>query len=47
MSGATAAVEFDKALAFLEAIVNADDETVGELRPFADDLDAVRFNRNN
>ncbi|MGE9816261.1 hypothetical protein ACQKM7_25610 [Escherichia coli] len=31
----------------LEAIVNADDETtVGEIRPFADDLDAVRFNRH-
>ncbi|EJQ2173147.1 plasmid pRiA4b ORF-3 family protein, partial [Shigella flexneri] len=27
--------------------VNADDETtVGEIRPFADDLDAVRFNRH-
>ncbi|MCH6319841.1 hypothetical protein MMU57_24385, partial [Escherichia coli] len=38
---------FDKTLAFLEAIVNADDETtVGEIRPFADDLDAVRFNRH-
>lgn len=33
-------------LAFLEAIVNADNTTtVGELRPFVDDLDAVRFNR--
>ncbi|MGT7680300.1 plasmid pRiA4b ORF-3 family protein [Escherichia coli] len=43
MPGATAADEFDKTLAFLEAIVNADDETtVGEIRPFADDLDAVR-----
>ncbi|WP_407215642.1 IS1096 element passenger TnpR family protein [Enterobacter kobei] len=42
MPGATAADEFDKTLAFLEAIVNADDETtVGEIRPFADDLDAV------
>lgn len=39
--------EFDKTLAFLEAIVNADDETtIGVIRPFADDLDAVRFNRN-
>ncbi|EOU2501978.1 plasmid pRiA4b ORF-3 family protein [Klebsiella pneumoniae] len=47
MPGATAADEFDKTLAFLEAIVNADDETtVGEIRPFADDLDAVRFNRH-
>ncbi len=34
MPGATAADEFDKTLAFLEAIVNADDETtVGEIRP--------------
>ncbi|WP_162887969.1 hypothetical protein [Klebsiella quasipneumoniae] len=32
MPGATAADEFDKTLAFLEAIVNADDETtVGEI----------------
>ncbi len=32
---------------FLEAIVNANDETtIGEIRPFADDPDAVRFNRN-
>lgn len=47
MPGATVADEFDKTLAFLEAIVNADDETtIGEIRPFADDLDAVRFNRN-
>ncbi|MFL7101899.1 plasmid pRiA4b ORF-3 family protein [Escherichia coli] len=47
MPGATAADEFDKTLAFLEVIVNADDETtVGEIRPFADDLDAVRFNRH-
>lgn len=47
MPGATAADEFDKTTAFLEAIVNADDETtVGEIRPFADDTDAVRFNRH-
>lgn len=47
MPGPTAADEFDKTLAFLEAITNADDETtVGEIRPFADGLDAVRFNRN-
>ncbi len=47
MPGATVADEFDKTLVFLEAIVNADDETtIGEIRPFADDLDAVRFNRN-
>lgn len=46
MPGATAADEFDKTLALLEAIVNADDETtIGKIRPFADDLDAVRFNR--
>ncbi|MGV6421015.1 IS1096 element passenger TnpR family protein [Escherichia coli] len=39
MPGATVADEFDKTLAFLEAIVNADDETtIGEIRPFADDL---------
>jgi hypothetical protein len=32
---------------FLEAIANANDETtIGEIRPFADDPDAVRFNRN-
>ncbi|EBX7469851.1 hypothetical protein DS565_27525 [Salmonella enterica subsp. enterica serovar Bareilly] len=47
MPGATAADEADKTLAFLEAIVNADDSTtVGDIRPFIDDLDAVRFNRN-
>ncbi len=47
MPGATVADEFDKTLAFLEAIVNADDETtIGEIRPFADDLNAVRFNCN-
>ncbi|ENP2200651.1 plasmid pRiA4b ORF-3 family protein [Salmonella enterica] len=47
MPGATIADEADKTLAFLEAIVNADDEaTVGDIRPFIDDLDAVRFNRN-
>lgn len=47
MPGATAADEADKTLAFLEAIVNADDATtVGEIRTFIDDLDAVRFNRN-
>lgn len=47
MPGATVADEFDKTLAFLEAIVNADDETtIGEIRPFANDLGAVRFNRN-
>jgi hypothetical protein len=47
MPGATAADEFDKTLAFLEAIVNADDTaTVGDIRAFVDDLDAVRFNRN-
>ncbi len=46
MPGATAADEADKTLAFLEAIVNADDAaTVGDIRPFIDDLDAVRFNR--
>ncbi|MBC0060018.1 hypothetical protein FSJ07_022890 [Escherichia coli] len=37
MPGATVADEFDKTLAFLDAIVNADDETtIGEIRPFAD-----------
>ncbi|AKH27300.1 hypothetical protein DLV22_23670 [Shigella boydii] len=47
MPGATVADEFDKTLAFLEAIVNADNETtIGEIRSFADTLDAVRFNRN-
>ncbi len=47
MPGATVADEFDKTLAFLEAIVNADNETtIGEIRSFADALDAVRFNRN-
>ncbi|EDQ2188706.1 hypothetical protein GUO98_004723 [Salmonella enterica] len=47
MPGATVADEFDKTLAFLEAVVNADDKTtIGEIRSFADDLDAVRFNRN-
>lgn len=46
MPGATAADEADKTLAFLEAIINADDAaTVGDIRPFIDDLDAVRFNR--
>lgn len=45
MPGTTVAA--DKTLAFPEAIVNADDTaTVGEIRPFIDDLDAVRFNRN-
>lgn len=47
MPGATIADEADKTLAFLEAIVNADDAaTVGDIRPFIDDLDAVRFNHN-
>lgn len=47
MPGATIADEADETQAFLEAIVNADDEaTVGDIRPFIDDLDAVRFNRN-
>lgn len=47
MPGATAADEADKTLAFLEAIVNADDAaTIGDIRAFIDDLDAVRFNRN-
>ncbi|CNG32229.1 Uncharacterised protein [Yersinia intermedia] len=47
MPGATAVDEADKKLAFLEAIVNADDATtVGDIRAFIDDLDAVRFNRN-
>ncbi|EBC7388629.1 plasmid pRiA4b ORF-3 family protein [Salmonella enterica subsp. enterica serovar Chester] len=47
MPGATAADEADKTLAFLEAIVNANDSTtVGDIRLFIDDLDAVRFNRN-
>lgn len=33
MPGATVADEFDKTLAFLEAIVNADNETtIGEIR---------------
>lgn len=46
MPGATAADEFDKTTAFLEAIVNADDETtVGEIRPLLT-TDAVRFNRH-
>lgn len=46
--GATAADEADKTLAFLDAIVNADDATtVGEIRLFfVDELDAVWFNRN-
>lgn len=47
MPGATPEDEADKTLAFLEAIVNADDTaTVGDIRAFVDDLDAVRFNRN-
>lgn len=47
MPGATVADEADKTLAFLGAIVNADDSTtVGDIRPFIEDLDAVRFNRN-
>ncbi|MGL5968220.1 MAG: IS1096 element passenger TnpR family protein [Kluyvera sp.] len=47
MPGATSEDEADKTLAFLEAIVNADDTaTVGDIRAFIDDLDAVRFNRN-
>lgn len=47
MPGATVADEFDKTLTFLEVIINADDETtIGEIRPLADALDAVRFNRN-
>ncbi|ECW0331766.1 hypothetical protein F3Q28_23735 [Salmonella enterica subsp. enterica] len=47
MPDATVADEADKTLAFLEAIANADDAaTVGEIRPFIDDMDAVRFNRN-
>lgn len=47
MPGATAVDEADKTLAFLEAIVNADyATTVGDIRAFIDDLDAVRFNRN-
>ncbi|NMM74489.1 hypothetical protein BSF37_22085 [Serratia marcescens] len=47
MPGASVVDEADKTLAFLDAIVNADDATtVGEIRPFIDDLDAVRFNRN-
>ncbi|HDL8055945.1 plasmid pRiA4b ORF-3 family protein [Yersinia enterocolitica] len=47
MHGATPEDETDKTLAFLEAIVNADDTaTVGDIRAFVDDLDAVRFNRN-
>ncbi|EOY8016691.1 plasmid pRiA4b ORF-3 family protein, partial [Salmonella enterica] len=42
-----AADEADKTLAFLEAIVNANDSTtVGDIRLFIDDLDTVRFNRN-
>ncbi|EIZ2110415.1 TPA: hypothetical protein ACF67X_004887 [Salmonella enterica] len=47
MPGATVADEADKTLAFLEAIVSADDSTtVGDIRAFIEDLDAVRFNRN-
>jgi hypothetical protein len=47
MPGAPPEDEADKTLAFLEAIVNADDTaTVGDIRAFVDDLDAVRFNRN-
>ena len=47
MPGATVADEADKTLAFLEEIVNVDDAaTLGDIRPFIDDLDAVRFNRN-
>lgn len=41
MSRATVADEFDKALVFLESIVNADDETtIGEIRPFAGALES-------
>ncbi|EAQ0191732.1 plasmid pRiA4b ORF-3 family protein [Salmonella enterica] len=44
---ATVADEFDKTLTFLEAVVNADDKTtIGDIRSFVDDLDAVRFNHN-
>jgi len=47
MPRATAADEADKTLAFLEAIVIANDSTaVGEIRSFVDELEAVRFNRN-
>ncbi|WP_042546873.1 hypothetical protein [Yersinia aldovae] len=47
MPGATREDEADKTLVFLEASVNANDATtVGDIRVFIDDLDAVRFNRN-
>ncbi|EDX0374003.1 plasmid pRiA4b ORF-3 family protein [Salmonella enterica] len=47
MPGAMVADEADKTLAFLEAIVNADDSiTVGDIRPYIEDPDDVRFNRN-
>lgn len=47
MPSATLADEADKMLAFLDAITNADESTtVGDIRSFIDDLDAVRFNRN-
>ncbi|MCG3471631.1 plasmid pRiA4b ORF-3 family protein [Xenorhabdus bovienii] len=47
MPGATLADETGKTLAFLDAIINADESTtVGDIRGFIDDLDIVRFNRN-
>ncbi|MGQ6476259.1 plasmid pRiA4b ORF-3 family protein (plasmid) [Serratia ureilytica] len=47
MPRATSEDEADKTLAFLKAIINADDTaTVGDIRAFIDDLDVVRFNRN-
>jgi hypothetical protein len=47
MPGATAVNEADKILAFLGAIVNADDATtVGDIWAFIDDMDAVRCNHN-
>ncbi|MEX0447790.1 hypothetical protein [Xenorhabdus sp. SGI246] len=47
MPGATSADEVDKTLALFDAIIHADDTTtVGEIRPFVEALDAVRFNRS-
>lgn len=47
MPGVTPEDETDKTLAFLGAIINADDTTtVGDIRDFVDDLNVARFNRN-
>ncbi|WP_420806694.1 plasmid pRiA4b ORF-3 family protein [Photorhabdus heterorhabditis] len=46
MPGATLADEYDKTLALLDAIAHANETTtVGDIRPWVDALDAVRFNR--